>query len=168
VEALLFRDASSLVKRYVPEMGSPTVGAVFAQATVGMATSYWGYLETFSILVRRLNGHVIDEATFTDSVSALQSEVLQRFALLGIDDPIVLKSQVAVRKHNLNATDAAIVTMLLEVGADPEEELLPVLIASDRRLLRAAEAEGLLTFNPEEQTPGDVTAFLATVAIAVL
>jgi hypothetical protein len=37
-----------------------------------------------------------------------------------------------------------------------------VLVASDRRLLRAAEDKGLLTLNPEETTPPDAEALLRT------
>ena len=35
-----------------------------------------------------------------------------------------------------------------------------VLVVTDRRLLRAAQAEGLLTFDPETQTQAELDAFL--------
>ena len=38
-----------------------------------------------------------------------------------------------------------------------------VLVTSDQRLLRAAQVEGVLTFNPETQTEGDLDALLGSV-----
>lgn len=71
----LFWDASALSKRYFGEVGSETVNALFDQVPMSdMATTPWGYLETYSILVRRFNGGAVDLPTFTAILSALQSE----------------------------------------------------------------------------------------------
>jgi hypothetical protein len=67
-----------------------------------------------------------------------------------------------MRRHNLNATDATILTMLLDfVPHLPAGDAL-VLVAADTRLLRGAVAEGLATLNPETVAAADVPAFLAS------
>ena len=161
----LFWDASALVKRYTAELGRDTVNALFhAVPPLTMATTPWGYLETYAILVRRLNGGIIDLPSFTAAVTALQTEVVHSgdFGLLPIGERAVFASVATVRVHNLTATDAAILTALLgHVRALPAGGSACVLVASDRRLLRAAHAEGLATLNPEAVPAADVPAFLA-------
>jgi hypothetical protein len=67
--ALLFWDASSLAKRYFGEVGSDTVNAVFAAAAgKDMATTAWGYAETYSLLVRRLNSGAIEKRWLVTNV----------------------------------------------------------------------------------------------------
>jgi hypothetical protein len=67
-----------------------------------------------------------------------------------------------MRQHNLNATDAAILTALLEVVQPTSPGSQPcVRIAADRRLVRAAEAEGMRSPNPELLPAADVPEFLA-------
>jgi hypothetical protein len=77
------------------------------------------------------------------------------------DDVTIFASPFLMRQHSLNATDAAILTMLLNFVP-----LLPpgkafVLVAADTRLLRGATAVGLTTLNPETVAAADVPAFLA-------
>jgi hypothetical protein len=56
-----FWDASALVKRYLLESGSDTVNALFAAVPRDrMVTTPWGYAETYSVLLRRLNGGILD------------------------------------------------------------------------------------------------------------
>jgi hypothetical protein len=139
--ALLFWDASGLAKRYFGEVGSDTVNAVFAAAAGhDMATTARGYAETYSLMVRRLNSGAIDLPTFAAATTALQAEVVDGtdFGLLPISEATIFASLLIDRQHNLNATDAAILTMLLE----QLPPLMPdsptcVVIAADRRLLRA-------------------------------
>ena len=142
--ALLFWDASALVKRYMPEIGRETVNALFENnPRLDMAATPWGYLETYSILLRRHNGGIIDLPTFTTAITALQDEVVvsPNFNLLPINDAMVFASAAIVRKHNLNSTDAVILTTWLDYlqGSGVTDG---VLVAADKRLLRAANDEG--------------------------
>src|SRR5579863_6592998 len=108
---LLFWDASALVKRYYHEVGSETADALFANATShAMTSTPWGYAETYSILLRRYNGGVIDLPSFTGAVTTLQVEVVHNpdFGLLTITDALVFSSIETMRRHNLNATDAVL------------------------------------------------------------
>lgn len=162
--AVLFWDASALAKRYFPEVSSDTVDALFAcwPAHTFVATS-WGYAETYSILFRRLNGGFLDPAGFTGMVTLLQADVVDSldFDLLPIGDETIFACIATMQRHNLNSTDAAILTLLLS-SVIPSTSSTCVLVASDHRLLRAAQAEGLQTINPQTMPAADVPAFLAT------
>lgn len=91
------------------------------------------------------------------------AEVVQYpdFALLTISDSAIFASIARMRKHNLNATDAAILTVFLDYGRSPGASKC-VLVAADKRLLRAADLEGLSTLNPEALPASDVPSFLAS------
>jgi hypothetical protein len=67
-----------------------------------------------------------------------------------------------IEQHALNATDALVLCSALDVAGvlhGAGDNL--VLVASDTRLLRAAQAEGLTTFNPETDTPAQLDALTA-------
>jgi predicted nucleic acid-binding protein len=123
-----------------------------------------GYAETYSVLLRRLNSGVLDRAASTAATTALQVEVVlgSDFGLLSISDETVFASTTLMSRHNINATDAAILTLLLEYS-----QTLPlgrpdcVIVAADRRLLRAADTEGLGTIDPEALPVMDVPDLLA-------
>lgn len=55
----LFWDASGLAKRYTVEKGTDVTDALFLAVPVSdMMTTVWGYAETFSILLRKLNDRI--------------------------------------------------------------------------------------------------------------
>jgi len=161
--AMLFWDASALVKRYTAEVGRETANAIFSEKRHhDMVSTPWGYAETYSILLRRMNGAVIDLGAFTSAVSALQSEVVRdpQFGLLSITDAHVFSSIETMRRHNLNSTDAILLTVLLEFTHSPGAPNC-ALISSDHRFLRAAAGEGLSTLNPEVLVPAEIPDTLA-------
>lgn len=157
-------DASGLVKRYFREAGSETVDAIFQSPAVDqMATTIWGYAECVSILHRKRNVNLIAAAAYTETVTALQQEVLvsNDFKTLTIEDDRVLAGLGFVVRHNLNSNDAAILATYLRFQSSlPAGSPLCILAAADKRLIRAAEAEGLKTLNPEQVTVSDVAAIM--------
>ena len=94
-----------------------------------------------------------------------RSEVIDAasFTKIPATDSLVNAAASLVEKHSLNATDAVILRSVLDlvtVLRGTGDDL--VLVTSDRRLLRAAQVEGVLTFNPETQK-GDLDALLGSV-----
>lgn len=166
--AVIVWDASALAKRYLPEPGSDVVDALFADITpFRMVATTIGYAETYACLVRARNRGGVNEASFVDAAAHLNDEVLDDldFAVLSIDDSAILQGIPFINRYNLNATDAAILAVYLRFEHDlPEDRARCVLVSSDRRLLRAAEAEGLKTLNPETMAPADLRAMLASFA----
>jgi predicted nucleic acid-binding protein len=74
---------------------------------------------------------------------------------------LVIAALMHIETHSINATDAIVLHAALALGQHFRtrgDDL--VLFASDLRLLRAAQAEGLNTFNPESQDHAALAALL--------
>jgi predicted nucleic acid-binding protein len=146
-------DASALAKRYAPEIGTPLVNHLFTYVTPDrMLCLIVGVSEVISIFVRKKNARLITPEAFSQALVDFRTEIIEvdAFKLISIEDTLVFASHPLIEKHALNATDALILrstlnmaTVLRPVGNDI------VLVTSDHRLLRAAQVEGLQTFNPD-------------------
>lgn len=155
-------DASGFVKHYYGEAGQAAVNAVFAAVPLrDMNITPWGYAETYSILLRRFNGGALNASAFRDAVSELQQDVLESpgFTLLSVSDAVIFGSLSLMQAHSINSADAAILATYLRFQRASRE--LCLLVASDKRLNRAAEAEGLQSLNPEEVAAGDIPGLLS-------
>jgi predicted nucleic acid-binding protein len=146
-------DASALVKRYTLETGIPFVNHLFAHVTSDrMMCLIVGIGEVISILVRKKNASLITDNAFTQALADFRAEVIDAaaFNLVSVEDALVLASHSLIVRHSLNATDAFLLQSILDAASmvQPAGNDI-VLVVSDRRLLRAAQAEGLQTFNPE-------------------
>ncbi len=160
----LLWDASALAKRYTRETGSDTVRALFGNVPLSrMVTTIWGYAETFSILLRRHNGAIISATAFAKAAAALENEFIFHPdpMVLTIEDAVVLASIALMKRHNLNATDAAILALFLRYDSAVGSSVC-VLVAADKRLLRAAQSEGLAVIDPETLPAADVADFIAS------
>lgn len=159
----LFWDASALSKRFAIEPGSQVVDSLLdaSQASTHF-TTLASCAETFSVLVRKLNSGTLSNRSFSISVSGLYDQVLDNadFTLLSIDDHSIRGSLKLIRKHNLNATDAAILEVAIRVFRDDTSGRW-ILVASDKRLLRAAQAEDLAVLDPEAATATTLTELLS-------
>ncbi|MGH7138399.1 MAG: type II toxin-antitoxin system VapC family toxin [Pirellulales bacterium] len=150
-----FLDASALAKRYVPETGSALVDFLFDHvAEHRIYILNIGCAEVVSVLVRKKNVGTVSAAQFSQALLAFDREVIQSSAkhLIAFGNAVVTDALALIVKHSVNASDA----MLLRVSIDVSQHLRSggddlALVASDQRLLRAAQAEGLVTFNPETQ-----------------
>lgn len=139
---VLLWDASALSKRYAPEIGSDTVDALFQSVPASQcASSAVSYAEIYSILLRKRNRADIDGAAFTSARSSLRTDLINSadFVLLSIDDAAFYSGIAFMEKHNLNATDAALLVLfqsyIQTFTSHPALRFL--LIASDERFLRA-------------------------------
>jgi hypothetical protein len=164
--ALPLWDASALAKRYIPEVGTDTVDALFTLLPgTPMVSTTLGYAETFSTLLRNRNRGFLTPQEFTAAKTALRDEVLidSRFALLTVGDLAIFGGLGLMEQYNINATDGAILALLLQYAAAlPPGSPTCLLIAADQRLLAAARAEGVATLNPENVAAADVSALLAS------
>ncbi len=160
----LLWDASSLAQRFAPEIGYLTVNALFAAVSKPqMITTVLSYSETCGALVRKRNGGALDAATFTTARSALRAEVIDDpdFGVLAVEFGDILDGIDLIDRHNLNSADASILASFLGLAHAQPADTTCALVAADQRLLRAAQAEGLKTLNPELIAAADVPAFLA-------
>ena len=161
-----YLDASALAKRYVVEQGTLVVNHLFRRvARDDMMCLTLGTLEVISVFVRKKNAGVVPDTVFRQAMTDFRSEVIDaaNFPKIPATDSVVNAAAPLVAKHALNATDAVILRSVLDLVATLHTtgDAL-VLVTSDQRLLRAAQAEGVLTFDPTTQTEGDLDAFLTT------
>lgn len=122
-----------------------------------------GIAEVVSILVRKRNDRRISLTAFAQAMVNFNTEVIHAADLqkVAADNALVLAALPLIQTYSINATDAVILRSAvglathLRAGGDDL-----VLVAADDRLLKAARAEGLLTFDPEAQTQPDLDALL--------
>lgn len=159
-----FTDASVLAKRYVPEIGSLVVDHLFASVSLDrLYVLNVGVAEVASLLVRKHNTGLIATTAFTQTMTQFRAEIVTSATVnrIEIRNPLVTSALALIEVHSINATDAILLRSALNIAAQLRtagDDL--VLMASDQRLLRAAQAEGLVTFNPETQTQPDLDALL--------
>ena len=147
-------DASALVKRYAQEVGSDKVNFLFDNIPLDrLMCSVLGAVEVFWVCVRKKNDGRITVPDFAQAVVHLNREVIAEdsdFTAILIHKSLIWASMDLIETHSLNSVDSIVLRSALEVATHLRkagDEL--VLVASDQRLLRAAQAEGILVFNPE-------------------
>jgi len=148
-------DPSALVKRYHAERGTNLVNRLFEELKAErenrrMITSVWSIAESVAILNRAKNKLKMKEEDFAEILATFFAEI-RSFYLLEVSDERALWSIPYILSHNINSSDALHLKSLLDAGK--ALELLGsqvILVAADKRFLRAAKDEGIVTVNPEK------------------
>ena len=155
-------DASAYAKRYVTEKGTQLINHLFKCVPLGrMVCLFQGAGEIIFVFVRRRNEGRITTTRFNQLREHFETEFIERDELERVfpTEDQITDSWDLIEEHSLNSTDA----LLLQCAIDRTNELRIdgdnlVLVSSDKRLIRAAQNEGLLTFDPEtdSQTALDI------------
>lgn len=159
-----YLDASALAKRYASELGTSVINHLFSRTMPDrIFVLYLGIAEVASILVRKGNAKLFTAAITAQAFLDLEAEIIDQPLIqkLDVETNLVIAALKLIRKHSINATDATLLRSALDLADDLRasgDDL--VLVASDHRLLRAAQMEDLLTFNPEKQTTADLDLLL--------
>ena len=155
----LFWDASGLAKRYALETGTEVTNALFTLPAVVMTTTFLGYAEVCSVLRRKYHRGDLNIDNFHSARQAIEQEILLEptVELLTIEDADILTGIGLTDTHHINSADASILAAFLR--HNPQDALMPILVCSDRHLLRAAKAEGITTIDPEAVSVADLPAF---------
>ncbi len=158
-------DASALVKRYALETGATLVDHLFAHTSrTRLMCLMLGTVEVIAALVRKRNAGILTPVTFTAAMIQFRSEVLDAvsFAKLASDNALIYAAIPLVSKYSVNSTDSVVLRTALVIAAQLRtvgNDL--VIVVSDQRLLKAAQAEGLVTFDPEIQDQVALDALLS-------
>lgn len=155
----IYFDASALIKRFTVETGTDQINEVFRHIpTSQMACSKLGILEIVSVLIRKKNDRRLPQSLFEQAMIEFRAAVIDDpdFAIVPVHDALLSSALQLITAHNLNATDAIILRSAIEL----HEALVPeghslILCAADKRLVRAARAEGLVAYDPEQETVQD-------------
>lgn len=159
-------DASALGKRYTAETGSELVNHGFQAArNRGSFLLAIGAGEVVSVLVRKQNSDLLSRKQAGAALALLRADLALGAGLQLENPPLgaIVQSWRFIEQHGVNATDALVLQSALDVAASLSaegDEL--VLVSSDLRLIRSAEAEGLATFDPGIGLQFQLDALLAT------
>ena len=159
-----FFDSSALIKRFTREPGDILVNELFYRVPGHrMACLMLGAAEVIAALVRKRNAGVIDAPTCAAAGVQFRSEVLDSVDVtkVAVDNRTVDASIRLIESHGLNATDAALLQSVIDQRVRQQAQGDDwVIVICDKRRLRAAQAEGLATFDPETQLQPDLDALL--------
>jgi len=151
----VYLDTSSLVKRYIGEMGSEVVDSVYDEAEAGkmkISFSIWNIGEAVGVFDRYLVRGLISDVEFKRARDDIVSESLkmcrlEALSLLPITYLALATAWSLVPKHHIYVADALQISSSKEAGSD-------LFLGADKRLLDAASAEGIkvinIESNPEE------------------
>jgi predicted nucleic acid-binding protein len=159
-----FLDGSALAKRYVAEAGTHLVDSLLNNVSPDrLVVLNVGFAEVVSILVRRKNAGILSSATFAQALIHLGQEIIHAPTLRKVEatNSLVIAALTHIENHSINSTDSIVLHAAMALAQHVRTRGDDfVLVASDQRLLRAAQAEGLGTFNPETQDQTALAALL--------
>jgi hypothetical protein len=159
-----FLDASALAKRYAIEVGTPLINHLLTRVPLDRLYPFnVGIAEVQSLLVRKKNVGLLLPADYSQALVEFGAEIVYSKIVhkLVAGNALVPTVLPLIEVHSINATDAIILRLALNLAVRMRsvgDDL--ILVGSDQRLLRAAQAEGLLTFNPETQSQVELDALL--------
>ena len=146
-----FLDSSAAAKRYIVESGTEWVRQIAAPSDghtvfVAQITS----AEIISGLARqRREGH-IPPLELQKLRPLINHHMRLEYSVIALSTAIIRQAEDLLVKHPLRAYDAVQLASALDRTAQliGSEIVTPIFVAADRRLLAAAEAEGLVTDDP--------------------
>src|SRR5437773_1042123 len=111
-----------------------------------MAVLSVGWAEVISILVRHRNSGRLNAAQYQQAIALFRAAVGLATPVrnLPVDAGLADRAADFIELHSINSTDAILLRSALDLAAVLRargDDL--ILVTSDRRLLRAAQAEGL-------------------------
>ena len=149
--SLYFLDSSALVKRYVTETGSGWIRALTdpaARNPLIIARITW--IEVLSALARRQREGSIASSDVTRAIRTFSYDLDMQYQVAELNAALVRAAGELVIQHPMRAYDAVQLASALRVQSDLVETGVTALtfLTADERLIAIAEAEGLLTDNP--------------------
>ena len=158
-------DASALVKRYHNEPGAEVVqaltDAVLADDPRRALASWSTLAETLASLNRKRNDGILSQHLYQAVRTRLLLEV-REMNILTVTDTAVRNSLSLIERYHINASDALFLRQALDWQAELPEGDHVVMVTADRRLLRAAEAEGLAILDPEQSEVAEAKLLLTS------
>jgi predicted nucleic acid-binding protein len=144
-------DSSALVKRYVIETGSvwiqgicdPTAGHVIVLAHIGL-------VEIAAALAAKTRQGVLPAPVRDGLLRDLQRDGRDQYWLVDVDQDVIVRAIDLTRRRKLRGYDAVHLACALFL----QETLLshnlsnPIVLPADQELSAAAQAEGLMTDDP--------------------
>ena len=146
-------DANAIAKRYVVENGTPLIKHFFDNVSAKRIICLFDSMdETRFVIAKKRNEGKITLSEFHKAIQQFEDEVVNSTEVVQVHATVNQKkaARQLIHDYPINSTDAYILQCALDVTKELQangNDL--VFVSSDKRLLKAAEKEKLLTFNPE-------------------
>lgn len=144
---MIYFDTSALIKRFVEEKGSALVQSM-VQSGEAVATAKIAYAEVFAGLTRKMREGNLAEVQYDLACRQFETD-WHAYIRVELNDDLLFLARDLIRRHGLRGFDAVHLASALVLSGAIDEEVS--FAAADRRLLRAAAAEGLRAVNVETQ-----------------
>lgn len=146
-----FLDSSSLVKRYVPETGTAWVQAITAPETGNsLIIAQITWVELLSALARRQREGSLPANEVDSIIQYFRIDLDTQYQVVELDQKLCELAGQLIRQYPLRAYDAVQLASVLQIQSTfasvPFISL--VFLTADDRLLAIAQAEDLVTDNP--------------------
>ena len=147
--ALLYLDTSALVKIHLDEVGSERMRKL-ASPDEGnrLATCSITQVEFHAAIWRRRREGEFDGDTTERTIEQFNGRLRDDFLRRPVDDRTLDLASELTSRHPLRGYDAVQLASCMALEATELES--PTFVCADRRLLIAAEAEGLSVLNPNQ------------------
>lgn len=140
---MFYLDPSAWMKRYHRENGTAWVQQLW-QRDPPMVCCNLGLVEATAAIVRRYAGQGTPEGNLRRALSAMRTD-FARFTCIDITRNVIAEAAGLAERHRLRAADA-----IRPAAAMSARGLGDVIVvSSDSELLRAAQAEGFATLDPQ-------------------
>jgi predicted nucleic acid-binding protein len=149
----LFFDSSALVKRYVAEAGSTWVQMVTAlENGRNLIVARITWVEVLSAFARLRHEDKLSDGDVTAVIQTFRYDFDTQYQVVELDKTLAYQAGQLLQRHPLRAYDSVQLTSALALKPTfdqfPGVEL--TFISADKRLLKAARAEGLAVDNPND------------------
>lgn len=143
-------DSSALVKRYLAETGSAWVQARCNDPARTIVTVDLSRVEVAAAFAAKLRGKFITQAECQEIRAKLAADAEKRYQVIPVTPRRVDEAIELTTRHRLRGYDAVHLACALRLNRALLNANLPplTLVAADDDLLKAAQAEGLATENP--------------------
>jgi len=149
--AAFFFDSSALLKCYIKETGTVWVrGLIDAQPANEILVAQVTGVEIIAAITRRLRAGATGAADAAQAISAFRSDLQSRFEIAALSASLIDDAMDVAELHALRGYDAIqlATALLVEKGMTASGIGPLTLISADVELNQAAQAEGLLTDDP--------------------
>lgn len=150
---VFYLDTSALVKRYRTEQGTEVVEQLLSNPSPEdrFFISFLSIIELTSAVLRLVRGGQLREETANQLLARFRRDVQDLFRVWPLNEDIAASAVQVVEARRLRSADALHMATA-ETIASLASGACAVMVSSDRELLDAAGAAGLVPLDP--QTPG--------------
>jgi len=152
---IVYLDTSALVKNYIAEAGSTWVNTLLVSEDISTTfTSHLTVVEATCALARRRREGSLSPEDHIRLLASLDYDFAHRYNVIDVTPTVIDAARLLANRHPLRAYDAVQLATAWLAHRKRARAALPPLtfVCADDRLIGIAQAEGLLTENPNHHS----------------